>query len=618
MNLPGSVIHHLKLCEEGGKGAAYFRLSEGARYVSEDEISIGLKGEVSFDSYFNCIYESFLLTETSIKEFYFKLELVGSVTAELYRRDQAGKESLIFQSSYEGLTAQSPVRIDVPHGGAASGSTRVFLKLTGKSSDAAFKKGWIATDQAPLRQVNLAVVSCTFKKEPYIVKTIENLSRDAGLATKELKVFVIDNGRTLAPESFKDPRVELVPNRNLGGSGGFTCGIEAAFRGSFTHILLMDDDIDLESESIFRLISFYEYSVKEVAVSGSMLDSFAKKFLYEMGGSIGKGGFFARSGPFTLAGERCGLNLEKPETLDTVMTPFSFDYGAWWYFAFPSSALKTVGFPMPFFIKADDVEYSLRLKSHGIAVVAPPGIAVWHDPFYAKPPTWEAYFTHRNLLMLYSLGHRGVPRRSYFALTFHLTKKVISALSIFDYNTVRFLHKSLEDYLKGPSFLMETDAEELFGEILSICKNSKTQQVASRLSGPPSEASLRRPSFLNLISALFTLNGHFGRIWGKRDHLDFNPPYLNMRGRFAQLGLPEFVFSNHFSKQVFTHKLDAKLGRSLLMQWFKLVWRGAFSVRSVRKGWRDALPEISSHGFWKSYLEKSKNLPRPAESKRAA
>jgi len=48
--------------------------------------------------------------------------------------------------------------------------------------------------------------------------------------------------------------VQLIPNKNVGGSGGFARGlVEALQENTYSHFLFMDDDIELDSESIYRL-----------------------------------------------------------------------------------------------------------------------------------------------------------------------------------------------------------------------------------------------------------------------------------------------------------------------------------------------------------------------------
>ncbi len=93
--------------------------------------------------------------------------------------------------------------------------------------------------------------------------------RNSLLQTKDFKVFVVDHGKTLDEADLGKPKLRLVPNRNAGGSGGFTRGwIEALEEEKYSHFLLMDDDIELESECIYKLFPLYEYAYSDFAVAG--------------------------------------------------------------------------------------------------------------------------------------------------------------------------------------------------------------------------------------------------------------------------------------------------------------------------------------------------------------
>ena len=40
--------------------------------------------------------------------------------------------------------------------------------------------------------------------------------------------------------------------------------------------------------------------------------------------------------------------------------------------------------PLPCFIRADDVEFGLRLHRDGVVTVPRPGVGICHEPFYLK------------------------------------------------------------------------------------------------------------------------------------------------------------------------------------------------------------------------------------------
>src|SRR5690606_35079771 len=74
----------------------------------------------------------------------------------------------------------------------------------------------------------------------------------------------------------------------------------------------------------------------------------------------------------------------------------SFDYAAWWFFAFPLALTRDN--PLPMFIRGDDVAWGLLHE--GRHTVTAPGIAVWHDDFETKlsPTGW--YYETRNFALV--------------------------------------------------------------------------------------------------------------------------------------------------------------------------------------------------------------------------
>ena len=82
---------------------------------------------------------------------------------------------------------------------------------------------------------------------------------------------VIDNSQNISRDEAQG--ITLIPNNNLGGSGGFTRGLlHLKDEGSFTHCLFMDDDASCEVESIRRCYHLLQFAVTErFAVSGVLM-----------------------------------------------------------------------------------------------------------------------------------------------------------------------------------------------------------------------------------------------------------------------------------------------------------------------------------------------------------
>lgn len=89
---------------------------------------------------------------------------------------------------------------------------------------------------------------------------------------------------------------------------------------------------------------------------------------------------------------------EKTESVNQI-------YCAWWYCCIPKDIANLENLPYPFFIRMDDIEYSIRNIRQGISLN---GIAVWHEAFDKKySALMENYFMFRNNLVVNILHHTG-------------------------------------------------------------------------------------------------------------------------------------------------------------------------------------------------------------------
>ena len=90
-------------------------------------------------------------------------------------------------------------------------------------------------------------------------------------------MHVIDNGCTLPYKELSTDKVTISPNENVGGAGGFARGMIESMEQDVpaTHVLLMDDDVEVSPESIMRtynLLRIVKPEYSEAFVSGAMLN----------------------------------------------------------------------------------------------------------------------------------------------------------------------------------------------------------------------------------------------------------------------------------------------------------------------------------------------------------
>ena len=120
---------------------------------------------------------------------------------------------------------------------------------------------------------------------------------------------------------------------------------------------------------------------------------------------------------------------------------------------------NTGEFPMPFFIKLDDVEYGLRGQDYAIMN----RFGVWHEAFGNKGNAWTEYYTTRNALIIQSmypeLGHSAVNT---------MGMRLLKALAYGEPKCMEAALKGVEDYLEEPEEFIKMNPEERHCEVMAL------------------------------------------------------------------------------------------------------------------------------------------------------
>lgn len=312
------------------------------------------------------------------------------------------------------------------------------------------------------RYVELALATTTFKKEDYILKNIalvkEDILRSDDPIARHFRMHIVDNGRTLDMEKLSSEGVEIHPNDNVGGAGGFARGMLESMHQDpkATHVLLMDDDVAVSPESIkrtFNLLSILKDEYVESFISGAMIN-------YETGEDQQEDlGFMTHEGFCSSVKGSLRISLLQDIVLNECMKPSPDQdqvYAAWWYCCIPVSMIEKNGLPLPIFVRYDDVEYGLRCKPRFITMN---GICIWHSPFYIRySAAVERYQTVRNSFIIQATT--GVASKSDFLQALH--KVVQLDLKRFNYSDAILALEGFEDFLKGPDFIASGVAEKCF------------------------------------------------------------------------------------------------------------------------------------------------------------
>lgn len=323
---------------------------------------------------------------------------------------------------------------------------------------------YTCVDEGAVRPVELALATTTFRNERYILPNIRLIEEgvlgcDEPIAS-HFTLHVVDNGRTLDAQGLSHGRVQVHPNPNVGGSGGFARGmIEARHQEApATHVLLMDDDVSVLPESLkrtFNLLSLVRDEWADAFVSGAMMSFEEQDLFFEDAGAVIRDQAFGS--PQKVQHHMGSLaNVIGNEWYEPHRTN---GYAGWWYCCIPMSQVGRKGLPLPLFIRGDDVEFGNRCQPR---IMTMNGICVWHLTFPTKfRVALERYQWPRNGLIAQAATgvYQGIDFVRALRINFNYDLKVLY------YDSAELSIRALEDYLRGPDWLERLDQARYVREL---------------------------------------------------------------------------------------------------------------------------------------------------------
>ena len=529
-------------------------------------------GVLSCDTYFNSLACDPWARFTDVRRVAAKVEMKGRAVVSVWQF-AGDKEQLLAEKEADG---DATLTFDLPQTGI------VYVKVKAEEETIVCGGGFYALEE-PKNDVSVAVAICTYRREEYVRKNVRAIEEYKALSGEDLTVYVVDNGGTLTAGDV--PGAILVPNPNLGGSGGFCRGMVEAYKaGRFTHVLLMDDDVSFEGESLGRICSFLRY-VKEtdkVGVGASMITEDRPTLQFELG---------ATWDGDRLRGMGKEVDLTDVRTLFDNATRTGADYTAWWCCCMPLSVVDRVGLPMPMFIKNDDVEYGVR---SGLNWAFPSGVGVWHTAFESKYSPFLEYYIKRNELISNCLNRK----RGLTCQFMKLARSGSLQLVQQRYFVIPYMIEGYEDFLKGPEHLAKLDAAKKNKELIASQPKQLTKEELKEKGYDVTEPTHGKKR--NKLWQIVTLNGQLLPTFTyKKDErkrvLDCNncPP----RDFFGAMETAQF---NYYSGKGFITKQK----RTELIKWafafIKIGLKMLFRYYKVRKEYQKKAPVLTSLEYWEA------------------
>ena len=433
-------LFSIPLTPREGARELYFR-GEGVR--PEGGGLVGEKGAVvSFDTFFGAISVEKIKKYTSISSLEFNFDIIGEFLAEIRT-----EESLVASATLSESGSITVSLSDIP-----SGAKLIYPVLRANESGGELIDLNVSAAYTPCFATKCALITCTYKREEQVKRNIAYLSYKT-----DCDIIVVDNGKPLSQSDFPAD-VMLIPNSNTGGSGGYKRGMEAALQlGGITHFLLIDDDVEVDYAAVQRALSFascLKTEYQDLSVAGSMLYMDKPMYQFEAGGHFYPDGSQRGFGHFLDLADTKNLLLNEQEN--------AINYGGWWFMLMPSKYAAKGNFPLPFFMKYDDVEYALRCKQR---IITLNGVGIWHEKFEAKYNSTAEYYNVRNYLHLCEMYAENFTRKK--ALKF-AKKRIKAKLRRRQYKMAEAARRGYEDYLKGLDYLQNLNAEQNHKELCKL------------------------------------------------------------------------------------------------------------------------------------------------------
>lgn len=577
------IFPKLSLCSQID---LYFRNNQFANlHINDSFFSLDKFGKVSTDTYFNSLSVGKWKRYTNVNDLIFSIKFKGKIKIiwNLHRLHFSHRliEKMYFENdNISEISFSLTFWKDLEDG---------MLSFDIEALDySELYDFYYSTRSEILNPVSMGVVITHFNRQQYVLPALDRLKSELLLDSyfkNKVSLNVIDNSQNL-PEF---DGVNIIPNENLGGSGGFTRGLmHLKENGSYTHCLFMDDDASCEVEGIKRTISFLEHALDhKTALAGAMLRE-AEMFRQFENGAKFDG---------VCKAVKPNLDLREVNSLLINEQEEHIDYGGWWFFAFPLSEVKHYAFP--YFVRGDDSGFSLV---HDFKILTLNGISSWQEDFSLKNGPLPHYLDTRYHIMHYLHNLVQGNAKDVIKTTARMCLKNLLA---YQYETALASILAMEDVMKGKSFWEQNvSMSERRPEIQKIISAEKVIDIPYEISsnviwGKPEE---------RLFARLFrwaTLNGHIlpkvffkkGMVWQPK----------GFGGNLREVYRYNKVLYIHWPTQKgFILEHNKKKFFSYLIRYTKAAFNLYKNYDSLKKEYQSSYDELTSAEFWKKQFKQDK------------
>src|SRR6478752_2894081 len=227
-------------------------------FLSRSSTKVRSGERVSFGTYFNAFPASYSRRWTTVDKVRLHVRTQGAGSVIVYKSNARGSLQRVDTRRVDG-SAESTFELSLAPFG--DGGWYWFDLLAGTEPLIMLDAEWQgAAVEAKPGSVTLQIT--TLNKTDFCLNNLSLLAESAEALEHVQEILIVDQGTQklsdapgfeAAKESLNG-KLRIINQSNLGGSGGFARGMFEAVENGSDYVLLMDDDIVVEPESIIRLL----------------------------------------------------------------------------------------------------------------------------------------------------------------------------------------------------------------------------------------------------------------------------------------------------------------------------------------------------------------------------
>jgi galactofuranosylgalactofuranosylrhamnosyl-N-acetylglucosaminyl-diphospho-decaprenol beta-1,5/1,6-galactofuranosyltransferase len=598
--------------------------------TSRRSVTVPAGERVSFATYFNAFPASYWRRWSVATGVRLDVEFRGEATVLVYRSNARGIRQMVELSrgsrTEDGLDDTSgdgttKVTFDLPIAPFGDGGWYWFDLAAGHKPADLVSASWsvsVPPERAQNTPGTISVGITTMNREQFCVGTLRTLADEPDVRALIDRVYVVDQGGdTLRhTDGFKQvaadlgEQLEVIVQDNLGGSGGFSRGMaETLAAGTSKYLLILDDDVNVETEGIRRSVAFAELTRRPTLVGGHMFNMYDRPTMHAFGERVRLHNFtwgpVDRRPPVNFALS----NLRSRPWLHRRM---DVNYNGWWMCLIPTAVIAEIGLSIPAFLKWDDAEFCLRAGEAGYPTVSMPGVAVWHVPWTDKDDSvdWQAYLHQHNRLVT-ALLHGPADKPTSVLLDSMVVDLMHSSAMQYYAATLRL--QALEDVLSGPSHLHArlrtvlpwTRGQRANFDDARIETDPDAFPAPRGLGRTPLPMQGKRPGVKKLVPWLVNTAVRQTLLKPKGSATEAPQAYIaKMDANWWRLAqVDSAVVSNADGSGASWHRRDRETFRALMTRSVRLHRRLSREWPQLAAQYRSAMPEFTSPETWKRTFE---------------